>query len=806
LDDSNIDKIPKEKEDLTPKEDKKIGTYSTKPTESDMRFSKIDDAIKAAWPKELIDTEHEITLDKGQVNVDPETGKTWRSSPKLKPDYTLRFNEKHIAAFVEAKNFDKPYDHGISQARRYAQAMDTKFTYATNGKDINPQTNYGIREYDFIKKEHDTRGNFPTPKELKDRLQSGGFGDEVEFFLEPTETPVNKPSLRYYQTGAINAAIEAIIKGEKKILLNLATGSGKTKIAYQIARKLWKHYLEPNGNHPKILFLTDRIQLVKQAMDNDFQPFEGKMTRLKGKKTTAFDVYFSLYQSLDADKEDPEVEGEEYELYKLYEKDFFKYIIIDECHRGAQSEGGKWREILEYFDQAVHIGMTATPKADADSIDTFEYFGDATYTYSEKQGVRDGYLAPHFLKRITLSHDIDGYRPKPGERGRNNQPLEDRIYSQDDFDNTIRVINRQRDVAKEILKFLNTPPNSKYDKTIVFCRDQQHANEMTQMLLDESKEDINYCVQITSNQGEEGKKQLGNFCDNKEKYPVIATTSKLMTTGVDAQMCKLIVLDTNINSKTELKQIIGRGTRIFDESEKMEKYYFTVIDFRRSSEKLEDPDWDSPALAEAAKPKKPGKKSETEPKFRPEVEGDKGGVVREVTKIYDPDAKTGYEYSEISEFIGTAIRTLTGPMIEDFKNLWIDLEKRTLLLEQFKRKGISLEDIREIENLTKENYDLFDVFVKIVYDKKPKLRKIRVEQTKQDKTFFEKYPEKAQEVLNVLLDHYAEYGYQELGDRKVLLLEKFQKLGGPRTILTEIFKTPEVFDNAVKELMIRIYD
>lgn len=787
-------------------DDKKIGAYSTKSTESDMRVQKIDPAIKAVWPINLIDTEHEITLDKGAVNVDSETGKIWRSPATLRPDYTLRFNEKIIAAFVEAKNFDKSYDHGISQARRYAQAMDTKFTYATNGKDINPQTNYGIKEYDFIKQEHHTRGNFPTPKELKDRLQSGGFGNELDFFLEPHEIPITKHPLRYYQTGAVNAVIGAIIKGEKKILLNLATGTGKTKIAYQIARKLWKHYLEPNGNHPKILFLTDRTALIDQAMRNDFAPFKGQMTRLIGKKTIAFDIYFSLYQSLDADKEDPEVEGKEYELYKFYDKNFFKYIIIDECHRGAQSEGGKWREILEYFDHAVHIGMTATPKADADSIDTFEYFGDAVYRYSEKQGVKDGFLAPHFLKWITLSHDVDGYRPKPRERGRNNQPLEDRIYEQDDYDKTIRVINRQKDVANKILKFLNTSPNSKYDKTILFCRDQQHANEMTQIILDESKEDIKYCVQITSNEGEEGRKQLAKFCDNKEKFPVIAVTSKLMTTGVDAQMCKLIVLDTNVNSKTELKQIIGRGTRIYDESKEMEKYYFTVMDFRNSTKRLEDPDWDSPALAEHVKTKKPGKKPETEPNFRPDVEGPQGSVTREVTKIYVPNAKTGYEYSEISEFIGASIRTLAGPLIEDFKNIWIDLEKRTSLLDSFNRKGISLENIREVENLTKDNYDLFDVFVKIVYDKKPKLRKTRVEQAKQDNTFFEKYPEKAQQVLNVLLDHYAEYGYQELGYRNVLQLEKFQKLGGPRTILTEIFNTPDVFDNAVKELMIRIYD
>ena len=794
-------------------DNKKIGTYSTKPTESDMRIQKIDPAIFKSWPKELIDTEHEIKLDKGEIIIDPETGKYDRKGKQLKPDYTLRFNGEHIAAFVEAKNYDEKYDHGIKQAIRYSRSMDVKFAYATNGREINPQTNYGIREFDFIKFEkglpdpYNTRGEFPTPDELKERLRAGGFGDELEFFLEPHKIPLNKFGLRYYQQAAVDAAIESIIKGKKRILLNLATGTGKTKIAYHITRKLWEHYLEANGNHPKFLFLTDRTQLVNQAMQNDFSPFKGKMTRLQGEKTTAYDIYFTLYQSLDSNKEDPEEPLEEYELYKQYDKNFFKYIIIDECHRGAQSEGGKWREILNYFDSAVHIGMTATPKVDADSIETFEYFDHVAYVYSEKQGVKDGFLAPHFLKRITLSHDVDGWRPEyEGQLGRNGQPLEDRLYGQDDYDLKITVIGRQRKVAQTILKFLNTPPNTKYDKTIVFCRDQQHANEMTQMILSESKEkNLDYCVQITSDQGEEGKKQLANFCDVKKELPVIAVTSKLMTTGVDARMCKVIVLDTKVDSKTELKQIIGRGTRVYDESTEMDKHYFTVIDFRKSTEKLEDPDWDSPPLAEGAKSKSDKPENPRDPFFRPEVEGDEGSVVREITKVYDVNAKTGYTYTEIIEYVGSAIRTLSGSMIDDFKNLWLDLGRRNDLITQFESNGISLDDIREIENLTKDKYDLFDVFAKIVYGEKPKLRKLRAEQAKKDKTFFEKYPAKAQDVFNVLLDCYAEYGYKQLEDRKVLQLDKFEKFGGPTTILTQIFNPPEKFDDALKELMVRVY-
>lgn len=786
--------------------------YSKKPTESDMRKRYIDPAIeKAGWPDDLVDTEHQIRLDKGEIIPDPETGKSERLDKQLKPDYTLRLNDDYIAAFVEAKNFNKTYDHGIHQAKKYSRALDVKFAYSTNGREINLENNYGIREFDFIKPAtedpYDTRGTFPTPDELKERLIKGGFGDELDFFIEPHKIPLGGHELRYYQRGAVDAAIESIIKGKKRILLNLATGTGKTKIAYHIAQKLWDHYLDPNGNHPKILFVTDRNQLVNQAMEGAFSPFEGKMTRLKGKKTTAYDVYFTLYQSLDANKESPEESEEEYELYKQYDKNFFKYIIIDECHRGAQSEGGKWQEILKYFDSAVHIGMTATPKADADSIETFEYFDHIAYVYSEKQGVKDGFLAPHYLKRFVIDYDENGWRPEyEGQLGRNNQPLEDRVYEQDDFDSKVTIKGRQKAVAKKILEFLHTKPNTPYDKTILFCRDQQHANDMTQMIQSESKEtNLDYCVQITSDQGEEGKKNLAKFCDVKEKYPVIAVTSKLMTTGVDAQMCKVIVLDTNVNSKTELKQIIGRGTRVYEESAEMEKHYFTIIDFRKSTERLEDPDWDSPVLPEKPKPKSKKPEEEREPFFRPIIEGEEGEIIREINKVYDPDAKTGYNYAEISQHLGNAVKSLSGPMIEDFKNLWLDLDKRSELVSEFERNGILLEHIREVENLTKDHYDLFDVFVKIAYNEKPKLRKLRAEQAKKDKTFFEKYPQKAQEVFNILLDHYAEYGYKQLEDRHVLELDKFEKLGGYRTILTKIFESPPEFDNALKELMVRVY-
>ncbi len=330
------------------------------------------------------------------------------------------------------------------------------------------------------------------------------------------------------------------------------------------------------------------------------------------------------------------------------------------------------------------------------------------------------------------------------------------------------------------------------------------------MIRSESTEtNLDYCVQITSNQNEDGKQHLRNFCNVKKTFPVIAVTSKLMTTGVDAQMCKVIVLDTNVNSKTELKQIIGRGTRLYTESTEMSKYYFTIIDFRKSTENMGDDDWDSPDLAKDGIPKTEESDDEEPDEgkqgFRPIVEGDKVEVISKVTTFYDPDSKTKYKYSEVAEYMGKSLKKLGGEIIEDFKNLWLDLDRRDTLITEFKKIGISLENIREIEELTKDEYDLFDVFVKMAYGKEPKLRKLRAEQAKQDKIFFEKYPKKAQEVLNILLDHYAEYGYTQLVGREVLQLDKFEKVGGYREILTKTFESPPEFDNAVKELMIRIY-
>lgn len=783
--------------------------YSTKATEADMRARFIDpvlDGKYGVWLPELIDREH--PYDQGELIPEWGTGKTKRNEPRKIPDYVLRFSDDYSVAIIEAKSSYKNFDDGIQQAVDYADDLDCKFAYATNGKAIDKKNNTGIIEYDFLNKQYSERGDFPTMEELKSRLLQANdkkFQEKFDYLIASLEKPLNKPPLRYYQKSAINAAIEAINKGKKKMLLNLATGTGKTKIAYQIARKLWQYYEDKNGNKPKILFITDRTSLLTQAMTGDFEPFKGKMHRLKGKKETAFDVYFTLYQSLDVDKEDPDTEeSKETELYKLYNPDFFSYIIIDECHRGVSTQGGKWRDILDYFKDAVHIGMTATPKRDADSEDTYSYFNEPIYVYSAKKGVEDGFLAPHFLEQIHLDIDKDGYIPEPREKSRNGKILVQRKYTIDDFDKNITHKERQNKVANTIWNFLNSSPNSKMDKTIVFCRDQKHASEMRDILVNLSKEGKNYCVRITSNEGEIGKGQLAKFCDPKEKFPVIAVTAKLMTTGVDAQTCKLIVLDTFVNSQTELKQIVGRGTRIFD-SESIKKYYFTIMDFRGSTAMFSDPEWDGEPVPKKYPKRSISKKHEPkEPTQRVIVDGKPVEIIGKTVKVFDSTQPVGHRFLEYTEYVGNAVRTLSGEMIDEFRHLWVNLDERKKLVQKLSDRGISVEKIRELTNLYQA--DVFDILSNLAYKKPIKSRDQRAYLVRQDKSFFDKYPESAREVLDILLEHYAEYGYQELEERTVLQLDKFEKFDGPRNILTHIFKNPEEYDKAVQELIIKIYE
>ena len=772
--------------------------YSKHTTEEDMRAKYIDPHLREWDEKDLVDRGH--SYKPGEIKPEWGSKKFHRVKVRDFPDYTLRLDKDFVVAVIEAKSNFLHYEDGMQQGERYAKDLECQFAYSTNGKAINKEMGTGIKEWDNIKKQYNTRADFPTIEELKERLREDKrYKEKFDLLLKPLVTPVGV-NLRYYQKNAVNIAIERINQGEKKILLNLATATGKTKIAYQIARKLWTYYELKDRTKPKILFITDRDRLLTQAYDGEFKPFGEARHRIKGKKETAFDIYFTLYQALDVEKDVGE--EKETELYKLYPPDYFQYIIIDECHRGASTQGGSWRGILDYFKDAVNIGMTATPKRDADSKDTYDYFGEPAYVYSRKKAVADGFCAPNFLEQIQLKIDETGYIPEPGELDRKyKKPLEQRVYTAGDFDRVLTHRGRQKKVAEYIIKFLNTPPNTKYDKTILFCRDQQHALEMREWLVNLSGLGNEYCKRITQKEADR-KAELANFCNPKEKFPVIAVTSKLMTTGIDAPTCKAIVLDTIINSETELKQIEGRGARVQID---FGKYYFTIIDFRDSTARFDDPDWDGEPLPKhRPKKSKSGKREPTEPKERLVVDGEEVEIMGRSVKVYDPSQPSGHRWLELSEYVGNSVRKLSGDLEKEFRDVWCNMENRKKLVNDLKQRGISIEQIRKDKQLFQA--DMFDILMNIAYNKRIRSRNNRKFIVKKDKSFFLKYPEKAREVLDVLLEHYAEYGYQELEDRKVLALDKFDKFDGPVNIVENIFGGGDKFDKAVHELVLKIYE
>jgi len=763
--------------------------------------------LKAAgWEDEMIREQMNITA--GKIIPEGRGGK--RLAPK-KPDYTLFYAPNFKIAVVEAKSIYSTPGQGMQQAIEYAKMLEIKFAYSTNGK--------GIEEYDFISKKQSTVDRFSSPIELWHRLNTHLNVDEKqkEALLHPFNRESRSPDgkviePRYYQEIAVNAAITAILHGKKRILLTLATGTGKTFIAFQIARKLW----ETQSPHPKILFLVDRDVLITQAMDGNFSPFGQARHRIQRKVQKAYEMYFALYQALDVDKE-------ESELYKEYPADFFDYVIIDECHRGTANEQSNWREILNHFSTAVHVGMTATPKRDADSLDTYDYFGVPLYTYSLRQGIEDGFLAPYFIVRPILDIDREGYTPKHGERDNEGKLLEQRKYTISDFDRILTVEERRKRVASHLTQFLEKN-NQKFNKTILFCQNSEHAEGMTKLLRNYSGEGPDYCVRIVSAEGEIARYYLDKFTNPKEDFPVIAATSRLMSTGVDAPTCKVIALDKVINSMTEFKQIIGRGTRVFEPREKL---WFTIIDYRGASRLFEDADWDGPAegiteeeltkltdekeqrLLEMAKKRQEEQSVEPPVETKTEelretyvIQGVKVEIIAQSVKIFD-QSMGGHRLVSYEEYTGETVRRLVNDFQMDLNKIWVEPEKRTHFIKELERRGITFEHLLEIT----ENYssDPFDILLHITYNSKLKTRFQRAESVKKEKIFLEKYPEKAKQVLEVILEHYAEEGYRELEGRNILRLEKFEKFGGDYVIIKDIFKGTDNYDKAINEMVKAIY-
>ena len=769
----------------------------------------IDPQLKESqWNVDKIIREYPIT--KGKIIPEGKTGK--RNNP-LKADYILRLNHDFKIAVVEAKAYDKPYDAGMQQALRYAEMMELKFAYATNGQKI--------EEYDFITKQQKTIDRFPTPKELLHRIKGHlDFDDKkIKVLLEPCDRSSQDPAgapiePRYYQEVAINAAIGSILGGKKRVLLTLATGTGKTFIAYQIARKLWKK----DQPRPKILFLADRTVLLNQAKNSAFAGFGEARHKIQKVVETAYQMYFALYQALDVDKEGRE-------LYKQYPKDFFDYVIIDECHRGSSTESGDWRKILDYFSDATHIGMTATPKHDTENKDTYDYFGLPVYTYSLRQGIEDGFLAPYMIHRINLEIDVDGYVPKPGERDLDGKLLEDKKYTYKDFDRILTVNERRKTVAKHLVEFLEKN-GQEYDKTILFCQNSKHALAMTKLIRNYSGQNYNYCVRIVSADGEVGQEHLDNFQEPNRDLPVVAVTSRLMSTGVDVPTCRIIALDKSINSMTEFKQIIGRGTRVFEPRDKM---WFSIIDYRKASRLFEDQEWDGPAIAETdeelemiteekerkriAKAQEDRMKEWKKPQLQPEqpqghvkiqtytIEGNKVEIRGESVLIFDETIKRNKLIS-YQDYTGESVRRLVDIEQRQLRDIWTNPERRKHFVGELEKRGITFKHLREITQMYKA--DAFDLLMHFAYNADAKTRLQRIN-TIRSKAFLEKYPEKAREVLDVILDHYGEHGYQELDGIDMLSTPKFERFGGQFEIISNRFGNRQRYDTAIMDLTQQIY-
>lgn len=778
--------------------------------EDETRVLRIDPMLEeSGWkntPEKPWMIRREIWLTDGAVVPDGKSGrhKEFSLDPndvgrRKRADYILHYARNVKLAIVEAKKVSLSSGRGMQQAIEYAKMAGVKFAYATNG--------IKIEEYDFITKKRTTISRFPTPDELWNRLnlddkvpddKKESFLTEFNYESKSLEGEIKEP--RYYQERAINAALSAIYRGEKKILLTLATGTGKTYIAFQIAWNLSKS----NKPAPKILFLADRDKLADKAFKEDFIPFGDARHRIQGKKEDAYQMYFALYQALGRGQ------TKEKSLFELYDSDFFDYIIIDECHRGVSSEGS-WRDILNHFSSAVTIGMTATPNLpDGANSGTYEYFGKPVYQYSLKQGIDDGYLAPNYIVRPMLDTDRTGYYPATGsiKTDVDGNPLTKKKYELKDYDNTFYHISRQKVVAKYIINFMKEN-DIFFEKTIVFCQNATHAEMLTKELINESGEGEEFVKRIVSDEGTIAKIHLDYFCDPKivfPKSPVIAVTAELMSTGIDVPTCRLIVLDKSINSMNLFKQIVGRGTRL---SEKRGKWWFTIIDFRDATRHYNDPGWDGTPMT------KPPKESsgQSEPRG-PTGKRDDTVVVDGIPVIIEGDTfeivdtGTGKTKSLIfKKYLKGCVLEITSEMKEELKDIWTNLDKRKTFKSKLEEYKITPNMIKEIEKRYSDS-DVFDIILNAAYGKDLKTRRQRADGVRRKKFFLEK-PENAQQVLDLILEHYAEKGFQELEldeNKELLDLEKFSKYGGAYGIINDIFNGTENFDKAIAEMIRGIYE
>ena len=773
-------------------------------SEEDVRNMYITPALTKKWSLEK-QIRSEVYFTAGRVVVRGNMSARKRGE---KADYILYYNSSKPIAVVEAKKNTLSVGAGMQQAMNYAKILDIPFAYSTNGK--------AFLEHDFLtgKEREISMDEFPSPEELWNRYKIGKnlTLDEEKIINEPYyyAPGTNKP--RYYQRIAINRACEAIARNQKRILLVMATGTGKTFTAFQII-----HRLRKAGLKKKILYLADRNMLIDQTMSQDFQPFSNIMTKVENRKMdSSYEIYMALYQQL--------TDGQGTDIFKNFQRDFFDLIIVDECHRGSAADDSNWRRILEYYSSATQIGLTATPKEDKE-VSNISYFGEPIYTYSLKQGIDDGFLAPYKVIRVNLDKDLVGYRPEAGKTDVNGNIIDtDETYYQADFDKKIIIDERTQVVAKRVTEFLKN--TNRYNKTIVFCIDIEHAERMRQALVNENSdmmlENPNYIMRITGD-NQEGKDQLENFIDVEEKYPTIVTTSKLLTTGADCKTCKLIVLDSNINSMTEFKQIIGRGTRI---REDFGKTYFTILDFRNASRLFSDPDFDGePISIKVVKPGEPmptededkiensgddtkptdknnvdinhpGKTVNTNTKIR--VNGVDVNIYNEICSYYDKDGKLVTE--SLKDFSKRSILNEYASL-NDFINKWNSTDRKQAILDELKEQGVLLDELRK--DVGNEDIGDFDLILHIAYDKKPLTRYERVNKVLK-KGYLYKYSEMAQNILKDLLEKYSDNNELELTDTKILQLKPFEGYGSPMEIV-DVFGGKEKYIEAVEELEDELY-
>lgn len=766
-------------------------------TEEDIKLQYITPAIVSKWDRNKITMETRIT--DGMINI--RGNKVSRAEGK-KADYILYLNTQKPIAIVEAKSNKYGVSHGLQQAMEYARMLDVPFAYSSNGD--------GFYEHDYLtgKERELSLDEFPTEEELLARLMSeandgSGLNDNVRKIIDqPYYSSQNTYPPRYYQRVAINRTVEEIAQGKDRLLLVMATGTGKTYTAFQIVYRLLQ-----SGMKRKVLYLADRNILVDQSIQQDFAPLEKVIHKVNVAKDdpntiTSYQVYFSLYQQLvgDDDKE---------HFSELFRPDFFDLIIVDECHRGSAKDESKWRRILEYFSSATQIGMTATPK-ETKYISNCHYFGEPIYTYSLREGIEDGFLAP--FKVINITTDIgNGWRPIKGQRDKYGNIIEDRIYNNLDYDYNIILEDRTDQVAAEITNYLKS--TDRMAKTIVFCPTEEAAERMRIALVNHNadmvKNNPDYCVRITGSD-DYGKSKLDYFISVSSQYPVIATTSKLLSTGADCKMTKLIILDEMIGSMTEFKQIIGRGTRLREQDGKT---HFVVMDFRNITSIFTDPEWDGPIEPdEDYKPngegggnKSPKKKEPTDPidpKIKPIV--DKNGcrveIIHKKVSIYDPNGKL-----LITESI---IDYTKHNILDEYATLDLFIKEwrkdpnkdriRILLLEH----GVDIEQLKKEQNM--EDVDDFDFVCHIAFNRKPLTRKERAENVKKQ-DFFSRYSGPAKEVLELLLEKYKNKGITEVVNLEVLRLNPLMKLGKPSKIVS-YFGGKEGYVNAITDLQNAIYN